>query len=114
MIGFKSALMLFVAMCLALLGCGYLALSQAKHRKIVMMPAADRPITNVARSLGWVFIAASVLPCVMRDGFGFAALLWPLIVATAALVIALVLAYRPRILRILICVTNLTTKKRAE
>lgn len=94
-----SILLLLAAIGLALLGCGYLALSQPKHSKAVLNVDANSASHNFARLLGWTFIAASIVPCVIRDGWGFAVLTWSLVVPSAAMIISLLLAYRPELLR---------------
>ncbi|WP_425408162.1 DUF3325 domain-containing protein [Hyphococcus sp.] len=94
-----SILSLLAAIGLALLGCGYIALSQSKHSKAVLNTNANPALRIFTRLLGWSFIAASFVPCVIRDGWGFAVLTWSLVVPSAAMIISLLLAYRPAWLR---------------
>lgn len=102
MSGAVSMLWLLAAIGAALLGCAYLALSQDKHRRSVLARGAKPPAVSTMRLFGWVLVMASLMLCVAGDGAGFAALLWPLIVGGAAVVIAIVLAYRPIWLRTLV------------
>lgn len=96
-----SVLLLLSALLLALCGCGCLALAQRKHFKTVMGNDCGQGGGPAVRMWGWGFVMASLVPCVLRDGGGFAALLWPLIVASGALAVAMTLAYRPAVLRAL-------------
>lgn len=102
-----SVLSLLTAIGLALLGCGYLALSQPKHSKAILNTNANPAFHNFARLLGWLFVAAGFISCVIRDGWGFAVLTWSLAVPSAAMMIALLLAYRPEWLRPLVLATNI-------
>ena len=89
-------MLLIAAVAMALAGCAYLALSQGRHADAVLGRGADWPMKKAARPLGWCLVMASLGPCVLRDGGGFAALLWPLILSAAAITVAMVIAYRPR------------------
>ena len=88
--------MLVVAGALSLGGSALLALSQPRNWRTVAGQGAARPAT---RPLGWVFVGLALVVCVIRDGGGFAALQWPLLLAGAAFTVAMVLAYRPSVLR---------------
>lgn len=102
MMGVLSILLLLAAVGLSLLGCSFLALSQAKHaRAVIGGRALEHKRQRSLRARGWVFVAFSFVPCVIRDGWGFAALSWSLIIAGAALTIAMLLAYRPSSLQVL-------------
>jgi hypothetical protein len=81
----------------ALLGCAALALSQARHWKAVAIRASPPP--RAVRLSGWVLLIASLVCCIACDGASFAALLWPLLVGGAALVVAAALTWRPSLLR---------------
>ncbi len=92
-----SALLSVCAALAALLGCAALALSQARHWKAVNAVAAPPP--RALRLAGWALITASLACCIACDGASFAALLWPLLVGGAALVVAAALTWRPAFLR---------------
>lgn len=99
MMNVLSFLLLLLSIGLALLGCGYLALSQPKHSKAVSGADANPAFRKLSRLAGWLLIAASFIPCLMRDGWGFGILTWSLVLPGAALIISLLLAYRPECLR---------------
>lgn len=89
-----GTLLFALAVLSALLGCAFLALSQNRNwRDIVSCKPSER-MTRLARMAGCTFVFASLVFCVIRDGASFAALLWPLLFATAAFTIAMTLAYQ--------------------
>lgn len=85
-----------LALAFALAGCAALAVSQIRNWRKVMGTAAAAP--KSARRTGWALSIAALIPCVIHDGVAFAMLVWPLMLAVAALAIAMALAYHPRIL----------------
>lgn len=89
-----DGLMLLLGLVLCFVGCALLALSQQRNWRTVTGDKKANP-PNVA-ALGWMFVSAALIPCVLRDGGSFAALLWPLLFAAGAMVVAMTLAYRPR------------------
>lgn len=80
----------------AWLGCAWLALGQKKNWRTVT--GGNTP-PRACVGLGWMFVLATLISCVMRDGVSFAAILWPLIFATAAFLVAMTLAYRTQWLK---------------
>ena len=91
-----SVLLLALAALSAFLGCSYLALSQPRNWRTVMGEGAAH---KAARPIGWGLIILSLILCIARDGGSFAALLWPLLLAGAAFLVAMLLAYQPSTLR---------------
>lgn len=92
-----ATLWLVSAALLSLMGCVLLALSQPRNwRRVLGDRKAESPKTATA---GWLFVGAALLPCVLRDGGSFAALLWPLTFAFGAAATAMVLTFRPQWLR---------------
>lgn len=96
-----STVLLLIGAGSAFLGCGYLALSQTKHCKVILGRDDTPARKRFYRWVGWTLIAAGYAPCAMRDGAGFAVLLWPLLIAAATLSVAMIIAYRPTWLRFL-------------
>ena len=91
-----AAALLVLACTTCLLGCALLALSQRRHWRTVLDDRkADPP--KLAKT-GWLIVFASLVPCVLRDGGSFAALLWPLVFGASAMTIAMLLTYRPAVL----------------
>ena len=73
-------------------GCVFLALSQHRHLRAVL---GERQAKRITRPLGWLLVLSSLLFCILRDGVNFAALTWPLSMALASFLVAMVLAYKP-------------------
>ena len=89
--------LLVTAYSLCTIGCALLALSQSHHfRKVLDNRSAKPP---KLATFGWALVLLALIPCIMRDGGSFAALLWPLVFAAAALTIGMILAFRPAWLR---------------
>lgn len=89
--------LLAIAYSLCTIGCALLALSQSHHFRNVLDDRSAKP-PKLAR-FGWALVLLSLIPCVLRDGGSFAALLWPLVFAASAMTIGMTLAFRPRWLR---------------
>ena len=98
--GVMGLLCSLTAFTLAFTGWASLALSQARHWRAV---AGTRPRWRgrQRRVIGAGLLALALAPCLLRDDASFAALTWLLLLSVAAMVLALVLAYRPRLLRLL-------------
>ena len=93
-----ATILLMLAFTLCLLGCVLLALSQPRHWRAVLNDRKANP--PMIAKLGWLLVIAALIPCILRDGGSFAALLWPLIFAASAFSTAMLLTYRPSWLRI--------------
>lgn len=93
-----SLALLAFASLLSIIGVAAVALSQERNWRNIGVSKA--PATWV-RPLGWGLIFFALVPCIIRDGFSFTALVWPMLLAAAALVIGMVLAYKPAVMRIL-------------
>lgn len=92
---FLAFLLLALALAAACVGGAALALSQARNWRSVVPAPHTKAVARAAHVSGWSFWLVSLAACVARDGWGFAALLWPLALAAGASCIALVLAFRP-------------------
>ncbi|MEM1150849.1 MAG: DUF3325 domain-containing protein [Pseudomonadota bacterium] len=89
--------LLLIAYALSTLGCALLAFSQTRHWRAIV---EDRKATAPhAVKAGWALIFLALVPCVVRDGGSFAALLWPLVFAASAMSVAMLLTYKPSWLR---------------
>ncbi|MEM0985100.1 MAG: DUF3325 domain-containing protein [Pseudomonadota bacterium] len=95
----NDALFLFLAALTAIIGCALLALSQSRNWREVIGGKPPELTPRLAKWTGWIFIFASLVFCVLRDGGSFAAILWPLLFAVGALSVAMLLAYRPSCLK---------------
>lgn len=92
-----ASIWLFLAFVLCFAGCAFLALSQTRNWRAVVDDRKSKP-PRVAK-LGWTLVLLGLVPCIVRDGASFAALEWPLVFAAAAMSTAMILAYRPSVLR---------------
>ncbi|MEM1106963.1 MAG: DUF3325 domain-containing protein [Pseudomonadota bacterium] len=87
-----SLALLALAISLCLAGMVLLAFSLNRNWRDVGMKT---PVWPRARMVGWGLVFASLAATIARDGPSFAALIWPMLIAGAAILIGMVLAYRP-------------------
>lgn len=90
---------LLFAAAFAFLGCASLALSQSRNWRAVTGATLLTSTQRTVRLTGWVLLIAALALCIARDGVGFAALTWPLLFAAGAFVVAMILSFRPRLLK---------------
>lgn len=91
-------LVLAAAYTLDFVGLCLLALSQARHwRQVGAGVAPHRRL----RAVGTLLLAFGMVLVVMRDGASIAVLIQFMLLAAAALSVTLVLAFKPRLLKIL-------------
>ena len=84
------------------LGFAWLALAMESHWHQVHGGTEPTPATRLAlRVLGSVSLVASAVMCAIADRPSMAALVWLMWLAAAAPLVALTLAWRPRLLRVL-------------
>jgi hypothetical protein len=84
------------------LGFAWLALAMDTHWQQVHGQAATSTLCRrLLRVLGSLLLAASLLLCLQADHASMAVLVWAMLLAGAAALIALVLAWRPHWLRLL-------------
>ncbi|MEO0398122.1 MAG: DUF3325 domain-containing protein [Pseudomonadota bacterium] len=81
----------------AFFGVACLALSQERHWKKVL--GYSRKELSAPRRVGWGLVFLSGVFCIVRDGGGFAALIWPLLLALGAFLTACTLTWAPNRLR---------------
>ncbi|MEM8682932.1 MAG: DUF3325 family protein [Pseudomonadota bacterium] len=92
-------LCLALAFLSAFAGCTLLALSQGRNWRLVSGAYLPDTARRLARFLGCSLSVVSLGICIFLDGGSFAALLWPLLLAAAALLLAMVIAYWPTALK---------------
>jgi hypothetical protein len=97
-----SSLLLGAAMLLAFIGCGYFALSQEQHWRAVTSSTQPPSKQFQLKTYSALALIASYILFAQENGLGFALLLWPLTAGYCIFCIAMILAYRPAILRILV------------
>lgn len=97
-----AAWMLAGAAALALLGMAWLALAMDPHWAQVHGQAGPAPRQQQGlRLLGSIALAACLGLCLVSDHATMAVLVWAMLMAGAAVVIAMTLAWRPQGLRLL-------------
>ncbi|MBK1674980.1 hypothetical protein CKO35_17200 [Ectothiorhodospira shaposhnikovii] len=96
----NEALWLLLAALTALLGMAWLALAMPMHWKQVFTHTAVQPSTAILRLLGCLSLLVSACCCVMADSLSMAVLVWLMLLAGAAFMVAMLLARYPTLLRI--------------
>jgi hypothetical protein len=92
-----GALLLAVAVALAVCGVVWLALAMDTHWQQVRDGSAPtRGAATALRWLGSLALFASLLLCLRADHLTMAPLVWLMSIAGAAVLVALMLAWRPR------------------
>ncbi len=90
--------MVLVAL-LTFLGCAFLALTQKRNWRAVSNLTLTSNTKARLNIMGWLLQGVALLLCVLVEGAGFAALLWPLFFASGSFMVAMLLSYRPHFLR---------------
>ena len=89
-----SGLWLLMAFLSMLAGMGWLALSLPAHWKQVR-PQRSEPASGQLRLLGWTGVLVSALACLAADHPSMAILVWLMLLALTAVLVALLLSTRP-------------------
>jgi hypothetical protein len=97
-----EGLLISIGMLFSIIGCGYFALSQTKHWRVVNTTDALLPKQGHMKLLGTLALITSLVLYILEGGAGFAVLLWPLSLGFGIFFVAMLLTYKPTILRILI------------
>lgn len=88
-----DTLFLLAALIVSVVGIGCFALSIEPHwRQVTKVSAVERPVTLSLRFVGAVLLAASFLLCVAADPVPMAALVWPMLLTVAAVIVAMSLS----------------------
>ena len=95
-------LFLLAAAIFCVLGFAWLALAMDVHWKQVRNDKASQNTVRLLRYLGGTSVFASLLLCLMEDHPSMAALVWVMLLAGSALVVAFTFTWRPRLLAPLI------------
>lgn len=96
----KWMILLAAAACV-LGGCAWLALAMEEHWNQVLAASPPTPIQQAAlRALGAAGLGASGVLCFVADRPSMAILVWILFVSFGSVSIALTLAWRPALLRL--------------
>ncbi|MFW2372874.1 MAG: DUF3325 domain-containing protein [Gammaproteobacteria bacterium] len=95
----NETLWLIAAASLMLLGMGWLALAMETHWKQVYDIKNVKPKQTLLRSIGWLAILASAICCLQADHASMAVLVWIMLLACSAVMVALTLSRIPMLLR---------------
>lgn len=90
----------FLAFALAFAGFSAIAASTERHAKQVFGRVPDEGRQRQLSVGGWLLLALSIVPVLAARGPSIGAVLWLGLLTVAAFVIGLLLAYRPRPLRL--------------
>lgn len=93
----SAGLWLFAAVVSMGLATSWLALSLPAHWRQVF--SAEEIAPSYLRTLGWLALLVSVLCCFKADHPSMAVLVWFTLLPVAAVATAMVLSYRPALLR---------------
>jgi hypothetical protein len=93
-----STLLLAAAFLASLCGLAWLAVAMEAHWQQVLDHRVERRTAIALRLLGAASLLASLLLCLRVDHPSMAALVWIMTLATAAIVVAFTLTWRPRAL----------------
>jgi len=97
MVEFNAAAMLAGAAVLAMLGFSWLALAMDTHWEQVHGQAGPAPgAQKLLRLCGSVLLLASLGLCLMTDHASMAVLVWLMLLAGAAVLVAMTLAWQPQ------------------
>jgi hypothetical protein len=97
-----AALMLIGAGALTVLGFAWLALAMDTHwEQVHGQTGPASPTRQRLRVLGSLLLAASLALCLLADHASMAVLVWAMLLAGGAVLIAFALSWRPQCLRLL-------------
>jgi hypothetical protein len=91
-----SALLLLLACIVTTLGMAWFALAKEPHWMQVRSEPLTPPMKNTLRGLGATAIGASFFICMFADHPTMAVLVWIMLMAAGALLVAFALAWRAR------------------
>ena len=93
-----EAFLLFIAAAACVCGMAWFALSLDAHWRQLRSGTPSQALVRQLRLLGWVCMALSLLLCLAVDHASMASLVWIMMVAASALIVAFTLSWRPRLL----------------
>lgn len=96
-----EAMWLIAAVISAVISMGWLALSYQAHWQQVFADKAGHHAPRRLKALGWVGLLLSAVFCLLADHPTMAALVWVMLLAVAAMLVAQILSRRPRLLRLI-------------
>jgi hypothetical protein len=94
-------MLILLSALLSLLGCCCLALGQEKHALTILGRGVQLPQAVACRRWAYSFLLFALLCQWLSCGGDFVLILYPMFVGVGALVVALVIAFRPASLRAL-------------
>ena len=97
----SAAGLLLAALLASIAGTGWLALSMQSHAQQAWGHAPPAATLRILRGMGAAGIVVALLLCLRADHASMAVLVWVMALSGAALLVAFLLASRPRWLRLL-------------
>ncbi len=95
-------LLLAAATVLCVLGFAWLALAMEVHWKQVRNDQPTQGTAKILRILGSLSLFVSLVLCLFTDHASMASLVWVMLLAAAALIVAFTFTWRPRLFSLLI------------
>lgn len=89
-------MMLWLAGCAALIGFATLASAMPRHHKQVWRREGSRRRKWLLGVVGWISLLVSLLLCLAQMGWGSGLVWWTGLLTLAALLVTLILSFRPR------------------
>lgn len=97
-----KSLLLLLAFACCVSGMACLALAMDVHWRQLRSEAVEPQTVRILRIIGSAGIFGALLPCLYADHASMAALVWIMMTAAAALSVAFILSWRPRLLNVLL------------
>ena len=101
-----KVLILAAAIAVCICGMAWFALSLDAHWRQLRSGSPSLGLVRQLRLLGWVSMAVSLFLCLAADHASMASLVWVMMVAASALIVAFTLTWRPHLLAPLIAWTS--------
>ena len=97
-----NGLTLFAAFLCSVCGMAWIALAMEAHWTQLHQYALPVSQERLLKGLGWGALLISLALCLAVDHASMAALVWVMLIAASALLVAITLAWRPQLLRPLV------------
>lgn len=104
-------MLLFMSALLPFLSCICLALGQKKYAKEIFGRSAQLPKSVICKRWAWGFLWLSLLCSLLSERVDFVIVLWPMLFGIDALVVALLITFRPEWLRVMDSLPGLRASK---
>lgn len=96
-----EAMWLSAAVVTVIVGMGWLALAYQSHWQQVFPTNQHQPNSVALKWAGWSFLLMSGVCCFIADHPTMAALVWVMLLAVSAMLVAIILSHQPALLRMI-------------